>query len=74
MKYDISVITENVMKQFNLYHTLDKLSRRQIQDILLNFLTKWALTVSHKTGFTILCKWSPKEIISVKHQRLSSGV
>ena len=49
---------------FNLYHSLGKFSRRQIDDIFSYF--------SQKIGFDISCILSPEETICIKCQSLFS--
>ena len=50
----------------NLYHSLSKFSRRQIDYIFLIYFFQ-------KIGFNIPCKLSPKETICMKCQSLFSG-
>ena len=51
--------------QFNHYHSMGKLSRRQIHDI-------FSLFFFQKIGFDISCKLSPEETIFMRCQSLFS--
>ena len=53
--------------EFNLYHSLDKFSRWQMNDIILIFFLQ-------KIGFDTSCKLSPKETICMKCQSLFSAL
>ena len=51
----------------NIYHSLGKFSRRQMDDIFLSFFLYFFF---QKIGFDISCKLSPKETICMKCQSI----
>ena len=63
-----SVHSPKYNSMFNLYYSMGKLSRCQINNSLFVFLSYFP----RKKGFDLSCKLSPKETICMKDQNLFS--